>query len=264
MLKKKGIPLILMSLLSQGREEASAETLSEKAKKKVQEGVQTIQDGLTSNPIASSVGGGALGAAATLAVGGAGTAALAGGGYLLAKSLKKPTVKERKKAENSTPPPETREKESNAPPSHSGQQEGIEKENESSPSAHLLDRQDYTELHLAARDGDLERVKRLVEANPGILNITDNKLRTPLHKAAKYGHLEVVKFLKENGADLQAKDNQKQTPLTLAEKKSSAFEIGNIAAFSTRTPGNRESDDPSVVFERKREEYRKVKEVLKG
>ena len=62
-------------------------------------------------------------------------------------------------------------------------------------------------LHHAAKVGDIESVKLLVE-----LGIEDVNARahfgwsspTPLHYAATYGHFEIVKYLVENGADVNA------------------------------------------------------------
>lgn len=78
-MKRKEIPLILASFISLGGgREASA--ISDMA----QQGLQTIKGGFTNNSIAASVGGGALGATATVGVVGAGV----GGTYLLSKILK--------------------------------------------------------------------------------------------------------------------------------------------------------------------------------
>jgi ankyrin repeat protein len=45
------------------------------------------------------------------------------------------------------------------------------------------------------------------------------KFRTALHLAAKYGILEFVKLLVEAGADINAVDKKKKTPLKYAEEK---------------------------------------------
>jgi ankyrin repeat protein len=70
----------------------------------------------------------------------------------------------------------------------------------------------WTDLHDAAFDGDVERVKKLLEKgeNPNAKNKTG---RTPLHVAAYMGHVEVVRLLLEHGADPNAKDKDGHTPL---------------------------------------------------
>ena len=70
----------------------------------------------------------------------------------------------------------------------------------------------------AAKRGDLDEVKRLIE-NGADVNIKDNDGDTPLHYAASGGHLDVVKFLVENGADVNAKDKYGRTPLDVAKPK---------------------------------------------
>eukprot|EP00952_Eustigmatos_sp_NYUAD-ZCMA_P012167 48963-Eustigmatos_ZCMA.PRE.1 len=44
----------------------------------------------------------------------------------------------------------------------------------------------------AAREGDVERVRALVEQDGGIVHATDDNRDTPLLDAAEEGHLEVV------------------------------------------------------------------------
>jgi len=72
-----------------------------------------------------------------------------------------------------------------------------------------------SELHKAARRGDLQRVKSLVEKGADV-NTRDNDGETPLHEAASEGYLEVARFLVERGADVNAKDNHGLTPLHAA------------------------------------------------
>lgn len=48
---------------------------------------------------------------------------------------------------------------------------------------------------------------------------------TPLHYAAKFGHLEVIKWLLENGANVNALDERRQTPLHLATDPNVVTEI---------------------------------------
>jgi len=58
------------------------------------------------------------------------------------------------------------------------------------------------EIHGAARVGDLEKVKELLAADPGLANARDDGGSTPLHWAARGVHAELAKFLMQHGADV--------------------------------------------------------------
>lgn len=68
----------------------------------------------------------------------------------------------------------------------------------------------------AAKSGDLEKVKALVQANPDLVFYKDSFEMTPLHMAAAADHKEVVEFLLANKADVNAVDETGETPLHLA------------------------------------------------
>ena len=64
------------------------------------------------------------------------------------------------------------------------------------------------QMHFAAAEGDLTRVKELV-AKGHQLNTFDDLDWTPLHHAAKGNHVELVRYLIHSGADVNAHDEQK-------------------------------------------------------
>ena len=72
------------------------------------------------------------------------------------------------------------------------------------------------EIHDAARDGDLRRVKALLKDNPNLVLATEDTGATPLHMAAASGRKDVAELLLANKADVNAKANNGATPLQLA------------------------------------------------
>ena len=87
---------------------------------------------------------------------------------------------------------------------------------------------DNERLQLAAEDGDLEKVKRLVDSGADI-SFADELGMTALHYAAKGEHLPVMRFLIDAGADVNAHDEQRagETPLGEVAQECS-FEVAEI------------------------------------
>jgi len=71
-----------------------------------------------------------------------------------------------------------------------------------------------TEIHNAAYQGDLNKIKSLLEKDPNLANTKNATFgRTPLHWAAQEGQKEVVELLITKGADPNGKDKWGYTPL---------------------------------------------------
>ena len=68
-------------------------------------------------------------------------------------------------------------------------------------------------LITAVRSGDTEAVGKLIAANPELVNAHDRAGNTPLHHAAGFGNLATMKLLLEHGADANAGNKRKSTPL---------------------------------------------------
>jgi hypothetical protein len=67
---------------------------------------------------------------------------------------------------------------------------------------------DSENLIEAAKQGDLERVKGILETDDGLANVRDEAGATPLHYAAIHGHRQIVQLLLEQGADINSRDSQ--------------------------------------------------------
>ena len=71
-------------------------------------------------------------------------------------------------------------------------------------------------IHEAAKDGNIEAIKQHLAAGTDV-NTKDNFLGvTPLHSAASWGRKEIAELLLENGADVNAKREDGETPLDAA------------------------------------------------
>lgn len=71
-------------------------------------------------------------------------------------------------------------------------------------------------LHLAARTGDVSRVRELLADRPRSVNALGNADNTPLHYAALGGHREIVELLLAHGALVNGVNRDGQTPLFFA------------------------------------------------
>ncbi|MFC1563373.1 ankyrin repeat domain-containing protein [candidate division KSB1 bacterium] len=69
------------------------------------------------------------------------------------------------------------------------------------------------DIHEAAKNGELQVVKDLIENDPKIIDSPDKSGYTPLIRAAIEGHLEIVRYLVEKGANIEAKERYQMTPL---------------------------------------------------
>src|SRR5712675_1611277 len=67
------------------------------------------------------------------------------------------------------------------------------------PSGEFSTTDDAWSMLMAARDGDLDRVKELAAVCPGLVRYEYN-YTPPMHFAVREGHLEIVQFLIEQNA----------------------------------------------------------------
>lgn len=85
-------------------------------------------------------------------------------------------------------------------------------------------------ISIAAEFGHLTMVEYLHGLSKSNLNVFNNEMQTPLHLATKNNHLLVVRYLVKWGANDQAQNQSKQTPLSIAHEnvpKNKEEEINN-------------------------------------
>src|SRR6266498_3112728 len=81
----------------------------------------------------------------------------------------------------------------------------------------LVQCQQLTGIHAAARAGDVARVSAFLDQDPGLVNARESAGWTPLHFAAQRGHEDLAKLLLDRGANVGARLKQGGgTPLHVA------------------------------------------------
>jgi RNA polymerase sigma factor (sigma-70 family) len=80
----------------------------------------------------------------------------------------------------------------------------------------LLDRGATVDVFQAAAMGDVPRLRALLDEDPQRANAHDEKNRTPLFEAAHNLHLDAVDLLLARGADVEARTDWGETPVSTA------------------------------------------------
>ena len=81
---------------------------------------------------------------------------------------------------------------------------------------------DYYPLWIAAMNGRIGMVERLLRVEGVDVNRRNNSGTTPLYTACQYGHEAVVERLLEKGADMSIASPRFGTPLAVAQRKGHA------------------------------------------
>ncbi|KAG2107103.1 ankyrin repeat-containing domain protein [Suillus cothurnatus] len=77
-------------------------------------------------------------------------------------------------------------------------------------------------IWVAAGDGDLVRVRELVEQQSTSPNAPDEFTYTPMHAAASYGQLDILAYLFSKGGNVNVTDGDGDTPLYAVENTETA------------------------------------------
>jgi len=75
---------------------------------------------------------------------------------------------------------------------------------------------DATAAHIAARRGDLESLRLVLAADPGLCNVGDVRGATPLHVCAHHGSVECVECLLDSQGSAHHTDSDGATPVHFA------------------------------------------------
>ncbi|KAI0279736.1 ankyrin repeat-containing domain protein [Russula aff. rugulosa BPL654] len=112
-------------------------------------------------------------------------------------------------------------------------------------------------IWVAAGDGDLSRVRELIEHHSISPNVPDSFTYTPMHAAASYGHLDILTYLISKGGNVNVSDEDGDTPLYTVENIETArFLVDNGADLMWR---NSEGLTPAASLE---EDFSQVADFL--
>jgi hypothetical protein len=98
----------------------------------------------------------------------------------------------------------------------------------------------YCKLHEAAKTGNIDSVRRLLEEGHPVNAVDPSFGLTPLHFAVRNGSIEVARLLIENGASLTQPSTQGITPLDWA---SVYLDPDQRATLLGVAAGNQETDE---------------------
>lgn len=94
-----------------------------------------------------------------------------------------------------------------------------------------FDQTNTTALHTASEQGHIDVVKFLLEKNSSMATIAKSNLKTALHSCARKGHLEVMKALLEKVPEIATRADKKgQTALHMAAKGQNVEIINELVA----------------------------------
>ncbi|PCH42254.1 ankyrin [Wolfiporia cocos MD-104 SS10] len=114
-------------------------------------------------------------------------------------------------------------------------------------------------IWIAAGDGDLGRVRELIEGQSLSPNVPDAHTYTPMHAAASYGQLHVLEYLISQGGDVNVTDSDGDTPLYVVESVETARFLVERGAVVDRR--NLEGISPAEYLA---EDFEEVSDYLEG
>ena len=134
------------------------------------------------------------------------------------------------------------------------------------PENKMTDWYQKNQLHFSADDGNLEKVKELIEGGADVNAFDDEMSFTPLHYAVKADHIEVAKFLLSVGADVNAHNEATIGETPLGEVAATcSFEIADLlvkAGANPIIPGWMQISALHRAQKRKKEEGQRVYKLL--
>jgi len=103
------------------------------------------------------------------------------------------------------------------------------------------------DIHKAAKTGDIDQLKKILEENPTLVDSQDKDKMTPLHHAIDAGNLEAVSLLISSGANVNAVNYKTETPLHMAANAGNADAVRLLLRHNA-DPSMREMRDRIPLF----------------
>jgi len=128
------------------------------------------------------------------------------------------------------------------------------------PSAAPVPYSQYVTIWAAINLGDLATVKDLLKKDPALFDARDDKGCTLLHKACDKNRKDIVEFLISSGADVNAKENDGDTPLI--EASEGYLELVKILVAKGADLNSRDDDGNTPLHEAASQGHTDVAEYL--
>lgn len=109
-----------------------------------------------------------------------------------------------------------------------------------SPPIEIADQFERTPLHLAAKKGNLDEVRRLLKAGAAV-EPKDKGGRTPMHFGAMAGSEPIVGLLLNHGAIVSRRDGKGNTPLHYAAQSGDLILVRQLARFGANASARGEN-----------------------
>jgi len=116
-------------------------------------------------------------------------------------------------------------------------------------------------VHSAARTGDLDILRVIVESGRARLDARNALLQTPMILAAQNNHSDVVKYLHDSGGSIDLWDRDGNTPLMAAAAEGHAEVVQTLMDLGARLDLV-DRDDRTALFQAAQEDYPEVLEVI--
>jgi ankyrin repeat protein len=122
------------------------------------------------------------------------------------------------------------------------------------------------DIHNAAMHADWKKVKELLKDNPDLALSKDEADKTLLHYASTQGETDVVEFLLAHKAEVDATNNNGETPLHAAasSKKYTAESSVSVAKGSGLSKATNGTTLPAIIYQRVIEEEHPLDKDVAG